>query len=252
MIRSYNQKYTGIRSYTPLREALCSRQLTHLLGSGILDVAVDLDMPSLISGCVPPASVLQFSIHNVPQTYVPTLLPWQLEMPQDLITIYQDISNLSHALGRAFRLQLPLDLHYFDGIIFNVQQRLLMNGAIDMSSVPGVVRVGLVLYIKSLKTPISLLPETSTFLVKKLFGFFASPPVLGDRLRIWLVFIGALAATEGTLEQRWFVKEVHRLTSTRGGQEKRWLQIQEGLSSILWIAEIHEPVAKAIWLKGEW
>ncbi|KAF2184487.1 hypothetical protein K469DRAFT_634018 [Zopfia rhizophila CBS 207.26] len=210
---------------------------------GILEIAVDLDRRPLLPDFYRSRSLLE---HEMECSAVETSRPVLSLFPAHpaLAGIFQDLFALSQYIERA---QTGIDPNAFDEDIFNLQQRLLACNSTDMSEFNSAFRITALLYTKSLTGLIAKLPKTSLGLVWKLrvlLDKFSIPPM---PMMLWALFMGGLAALEGTREQEWFLSKIAICALEYLKGNACWAAVRQTLSSILWISTIHDAAGEALW-----
>lgn len=223
---------------------LYTRVLT--IFSGILEIAVDSDnIPNtqLLSDLVEITGGSSGQVNAI----VPAKLPCSCEISMDLASIFCDISSLSGALQDAMMRQTKLNPQYMDSAVFGLLQRLLLCTSQHMSACHNAFRICLILYIKSLTCTIARFVVTSTTLVKKLQSYMEGCLLTPTRLTRWMLFMGCLAAADGTLEKKWFVSSlVECLSQDMRGKDGQHV-FQNELNSVMWIEFVHGKHTDAIW-----
>lgn len=214
--------------------------------SGILEIAVDSDnIPNtqLLSDLVE----ITGGSSGQANAIVPAKLPCACEISMDLVSIFCDISSLSGALQDAMMRQTRLNPQYMDSAVFGLLQRLLLCTSQHMSTCHNAFRICLILYIKSLTCTIRRFVVTSTSLVGKLQSSMEGCLLTPTRLTRWMLFMGCLAAADGTLEKQWFVSSlVECLSQDMRGKDGQYA-FQNELNSIMWIEFVHGKHTNAIW-----
>ncbi|KAK4064868.1 transcriptional regulator family: Fungal Specific TF [Trichoderma aggressivum f. europaeum] len=215
---------------------------------GVFDIAVDLDRPPLIEGlCNSPSTASLDS-------------PWSEEsgsslsecrIPMSLFGIFQDVLQVSTTIGDAMTRNIKLDTTYLYETVFGLYNRLLNCQSDTMPSCDNSLRICLILYIKSIVSQ-DRLNVTSMNLVRKLQASIQGCLHSSAPLTRWKLFIGGLAATDGTSEQQWFIQRLATAVSESNmSGEDGWKSLQADLSDILWVKPIHETAGHKLWLQIE-
>lgn len=214
--------------------------------SGILEIAVDSDnIPNtqFLSDLVQTTNALSDQTVAI----IPTRLTCSCEISMDLASILDYISALSGALQDAMMRQTKINPECMDSAVFGLLQRLLLCASQYMSACHNAFRICLILYLKSLTCTFERFVITSTTLVKKLRSYMDSCLLAPTSLTRWKLFIGCLAAADGTLEKQWFVSSLVECLSRDMRGEDGQSAFQSELSSVLWVEFVHGKCANAVW-----
>ncbi|UKZ91263.1 uncharacterized protein TrAFT101_006254 [Trichoderma asperellum] len=144
---------------------------------------------------------------------------------------------------------IKLDTDHLYESVFGLYNRLLSCQSDKMGDCENSLRISLILYIKSL-TSNGRFNATSMNLVRKLQasiqGCLHSPSPLGR----WELFMGSMASSEGTVEQRWFFQySAAAMAESHMASEDGWTAFQAELNSILWVKPVHEAAGYHLWLQ---
>lgn len=139
---------------------------------------------------------------------------------------------------------IKLDTDNLYETVFGLYNRLLSCQSDRMSDCDNSLRVSLILYLKSL-TSSGHFNITSMNLVRKLQASIQGCPHSPSPLTRWKLFIGSMAASDGTTEQQWFLQH----SATAMASVDGWVAFQEELSSILWIKPVLEAAGHNLWLQ---
>ncbi|KAL7904835.1 hypothetical protein GGI35DRAFT_472044 [Trichoderma velutinum] len=238
----------GLAELVSIRGGLSSinETLRSKMYRGILEIAVDSDnIPNsqLLSDLVEITGVSSSQTKAI----VPVELPCSCEVSLELISIFCNISSLSGALQDAMMQQTKLNPQYMDSVVFGLLQRLLLCTSRYMSACHNAFRICLILYIKSLTCSFERFVVTSTTLVKKLQSYMEGCLLTPTPLIRWRLFMGCLAAADGTPEKQWFVLSLAEcLPQDMKGEDDQYA-FQNELNSIMWIEFVHGKHTNAIW-----
>lgn len=146
---------------------------------------------------------------------------------------------------------IKLDTYYLYETVFGLYNRLLNCQSDTMPSCDDSLRICLILYIKSIVSS-DRLNLTSMNVVRKLQASIQGCLSSSAPLTRWKLFIGGLAATDGTAEQQWFLQRLATAVSESNmSGEDGWKSLQAELSDILWVKPIHETAGHKLWLQIE-
>lgn len=159
------------------------------------------------------------------------------------------MTQLNTVVDDAMTRNIKLDTDNLYESVFGLYNRLLSCQSDRMSDCDNSLRVSLILYIKSL-TSNGRLNATSMNLVRKLQASIQGCLHSPSPLTRWKLFIGSMAASDGTTEQQWFLEQsaAAMADNTMTGGDG-WMAFQEELSSILWIKPVHEAAGYNLWLQ---
>lgn len=133
--------------------------------------------------------------------------------------------------------------------VFGIYNRLLSCQSDKMSDCDNSLRISLILYIKSL-TSGGRFNTTSMNLVRKLQASIKGCLHSSSPLMRWKLFIGSMAASDGTTEQQWFVQHsATAIAKNDMASADGWMAFQGELSSILWVKPVLEAAGCNLWLQ---
>ncbi|UKZ74945.1 hypothetical protein TrVFT333_002615 [Trichoderma virens FT-333] len=238
----------GLAELVSIRGGLSSidERLRSKMYRGILEIAVDSDnIPNtqLLSDLIDTTGVSSGKTNVID----PAKLPCSREMVMDLASMFHDILAMSDALQDAMMRQTKLNPEYMDSTVFGLLQRLLLCASHHMSECHNAFRICLILYMKSLTCMFERFVITSTTLVRKLQSYMESCLLTPTPLTRWKLFIGCLAAADGTPEKQWFISSLAECLSQDMRGEDGKYTFQNELRSILWIEFVHGKHTNAIW-----
>ncbi|KAF3073349.1 hypothetical protein CFAM422_004381 [Trichoderma lentiforme] len=215
---------------------------------GVFDIAVDLDRPPLIEGlCDSPSTTSEDS----PYSEASESFPSECRIPSSLFSIFQDVLQVSTTIEDAMTRNIKLDTTYLYETVFGLYNRLLNCQSDTMPSCDDSLRICLITYIKSIVST-DRLNVTSMNLVRKLQASIQGCLQSSAPLTRWKLFIGGMAATDGTAEQQWLLQHLANATSENNmSGEEGWKSLQAELSGILWVKPIHETAGHKLWLQIE-
>lgn len=165
--------------------------------------------------------------------------------------MFDDVVQFSTTVDDAITRNIKLDTNSLYDLVFGLYNRLLSCQSDSMSGCDNSLRICLILYIKSTVSHDNV-NTTSMHLVKKLqaslqdcLSIHSSTP-----LTRWKLFIGGMAATDGTPEKQWFLQHLaEALAETEIAGEDGWGSLQAELSSIVWTRPINEAAGQKLWLQ---
>ncbi|KAL7959427.1 hypothetical protein V8C34DRAFT_313284 [Trichoderma compactum] len=215
---------------------------------GVFDIAVDLDRPPLIEGlCDSPSTISEDS----PGSEESGPSPSECRIPSSLFSIFQNVLQVSATIDDAMTRNIKLDTNHLYETVFGLYNRLLNCQSDTMPSCDDSLRICLIIYIKSIVSS-DRLNLTSMNLVRKLQASIQGCLRSSASLTRWKLFIGGLAATDGTAEQQWFLQRLAAAVSESNmSGEDGWKSLQAELSDILWVNPIHETAGHKLWLQIE-
>jgi hypothetical protein len=173
----------------------------------------------------------------------------ECRVPPRLSSIFYDITQLNATIDDAMTRDLKLDTDHLYERVFGLYNRLLTCQSDRMSACDNSLRISLILYIKSLASN-DRLNMTSTNLVRKLQTSIQGCLNSSTPLTRWKLFIGSMAASDGTVEQEWFLQHLATATAENNMMgADGWKSFQAELSDILWAKPIHEAAGYRLWLQ---
>ncbi|KAM0261888.1 hypothetical protein ACHAQJ_002091 [Trichoderma viride] len=216
---------------------------------GVFDIAVDVDKAPLLDEGLRDSPSRDFILEDSFDLveFEPALS--ECRIPPRLSSIFYDISQFSALVDDAMTRNLKLDTDYLYETVFGVYNRLLTCQSDRMSDCDNSLRISLILYIKSLASN-NRLNTTSTNLVRKLQTSIRGCLHSSSPLTRWKLFIGSMAASDGTVEQQWFLQHLATaMTENNMVGEDGWKSLQAELSDILWVKPIHTAAGYKLWLQ---
>lgn len=216
--------------------------------SGVFDIAVDVDQPPLLDeGLRDSPSREIISEDNLDSES--ELASSECRIPPRLSSIFHDITQLNAVVDDAMTRNVKLDTDNLYESVFGIYNRLLSCQSDKMSDCDNSFRISLILYIKSL-TSGGRFNATSINLVRKLQASIQGCLHSPSPLMRWKLFIGSLAASDGTTEQQWFLQHsATAVVQSEMASADGWMAFQEELSSILWVKPVLEAAGHNLWLK---
>lgn len=244
-IVEWDPKYIGKGSTSSIDIHGCN---SYYLFSGVFDIAVDVDQPPLLDEGLrdsPSREIISEDSLDSESELAST----ECRVPPRLSSIFHDITQLNAVVDDAMTRNIKLDTDNLYESVFGIYNRLLSCQPGNMSDCDNSLRISLILYIKSL-TSGGRFNATSMNLVRKLQASIQGCLHSPSPLTRWKLFIGSLAASDGTTEQQWFLQHSATamaesdMTSADG-----WMAFQEELSSILWVKPVLEAAGYNLWLQ---
>ncbi|KAL7814395.1 hypothetical protein V8C26DRAFT_142800 [Trichoderma gracile] len=218
---------------------------------GVFDIAVNSDMPPLLDDGLQgyPSSVIVSEDGS--ETEDSDIGTSECRISPHLSRIFDDVVQFSSTIDDAMARNIKLDTNQLYELVFGLYNRLLSCQSDTMSGCDNSLRICLILYIKSIVSHDSL-STTSSLLVKKLqasikdcLDSHSSTP-----LTRWKLFVGGMAATDGTSEKQLFLQQLaDTLTENEMKGEDGWESLQAELSSIVWTRPINEAAGHKLWLQ---
>ncbi|RFU78611.1 hypothetical protein TARUN_3581 [Trichoderma arundinaceum] len=216
---------------------------------GVFDIAVDVDRPPLLDDGLRDSPSRELIPEDSLDLDESELAPPECRIPPRLSSIFHDIVQLNTTLDDAITRNIKLDTDYLYETVFGLYNRLLTCKSDRMSDCDNSLRLCLILYIKSLSSS-QRLNLTSMNLVRQLQLSIEDCLSSSTPLTRWKLFIGCMAASEGSAEQQWFLQQLATAATENGMVgEEGWKAFQSELSSILWTKPINEAVGYKIWLQ---
>ncbi|KAM0523845.1 hypothetical protein ACHAPE_001097 [Trichoderma viride] len=215
---------------------------------GVFDIAVDVDQPPLLDEGLrdsPSREIIsEDSLESESE-----LASSECRIPPRLSSIFHDITQLNAVVDDAMTRNVKLDTDSLYESVFGIYNRLLSCQSDKMSDCDNSLRISLILYIKSL-TSGGRFNATSTNLVRKLQASIQGCLHSSSPLMRWKLWIGSLAASDGTTEQQWFLQHSATAIAESGmASADGWTVFQEELSSILWAKPVLEAAGHNLWLR---
>ncbi|KAL7892134.1 hypothetical protein HDV64DRAFT_189334 [Trichoderma sp. TUCIM 5745] len=210
---------------------------------GVFDIAVDVDKPPLLDEGLRDSPSREIVSEDGLDSESELPLS-ECRVPPRLSSIFHDITQLSAVVDDAMTRNIKLDTDTLYESVFGLYNRLLSCQSDKMSDCDNSLRISLILYIKSL-TSCGRFDATSVNLVRKLQASIQGCPHPPSPLTRWKLFIGGIAASDGTTEQQWFLQH----SATAMASADCWMAFQEELSSILWIKPVLETAGYNLWLQ---
>ena len=218
---------------------------------GVFDIAVNSDRPPLLDDGLrgyPSGAIVSEDGSAADDSELDTS---ECRIPLRLSSMFDDVVQFSSTVDDAMTRNIKLDTNYLYQLVFGLYNRLLSCQSDDMSGCDNSLRICLILYIKSIVSHDNL-NTTSTHLVRKLqasiqdcLDAHSSTP-----LTRWKLFVGGLAATEGTTEKQWFLQKLADTTAEKTLEgEDGWESLQAELGSIVWSRPINEGAGHRLWLQ---
>ena len=164
-----------------------------------------------------------------------------------LVSIYHDLSRFSYALQFALgSTQIKLHPRAFDEDVVFTQFELLTSQDHDKSALEKVLRLGAIMYVKSVSRSTPLSPWSSANLSQRLKSIVANLAIdMSARLLlVWLCFIGASASQESN--RAWFIKKLVEILAV-DAKTWTWQNAKEALQKVLWVEQIHGDTCKRVW-----
>ncbi|PTB41110.1 hypothetical protein M441DRAFT_140881 [Trichoderma asperellum CBS 433.97] len=215
---------------------------------GVFDIAVDVDKPPLLDEGLRDSPSREIISEDSLDSESELPLS-ECRIPPRLSSIFHDITQLNAVVDDAMARNIKLDTDHLYESVFGLYNRLLSCQSDKMGDCENSLRISLILYIKSL-TSNGRFNATSMNLVRKLQasiqGCLHSPSPLGR----WELFMGSMASSEGTVEQRWFFQHsAAAMAESHMASEDGWTAFQAELNSILWVKPVHEAAGYCLWLQ---
>ena len=164
-----------------------------------------------------------------------------------LVSIYHDLSRFSYALQVALdSSEIKLHPRSFDEDVVFAQYELLTSQADDESELEKALRLGAIMYVKSISRSTPLSPWSSAKLSQKLrsiVGYLAID-IPARLLLVWVCFVGASASQES--DRMWFIKRLVEILSF-DAKTWTWEDAKEALRKVLWVELIHNDMYKKVW-----
>ncbi|UKZ74978.1 hypothetical protein TrVFT333_002648 [Trichoderma virens FT-333] len=218
---------------------------------GVFDIAVDVDKPPLLDEGLRDSSSRETICEDDLESDGSESTPPECRVSPRLSSIFHDVAQLSTTVDDAMTQNLKLDPNYLYETVFGLYNRLLTCQSDKMSGCNDSLRISLILYLKSIAAQ-DRLNGTSMNLVRKLQASIQGCLRSSSPLTRWKLFIGGLAATDGTAEQQWFLQHLATaMTEKNMVGEDGWKSLQAELSDVLWVKPIHEAAGYKLWLQIE-
>jgi hypothetical protein len=156
-------------------------------------------------------------------------------------------------MRRALAERRKIEPTSFDDSMFDFQYHLLEFRHEEANLIDKALRIALLIYVKTLARPLEILKPQSSRLVDRLYSYvsiytFKCHCTLDTSpLMLWLLFMGGIAAAQGTEVHMWFLEQIIVWVESRSGTELSWDAIQGKLDSVLWNSYVHEEVGRALW-----
>ncbi|EGR45051.1 uncharacterized protein TRIREDRAFT_111516 [Trichoderma reesei QM6a] len=220
---------------------------------GVFDIAVNSDRPPLLEDGLRgfPENEVIVSEDDGSEREESGLDTSECRISSHLSSIFDDVVQFSATVDEAMTRNIKLDTNPLYELVFGLYNRLLSCQSDSMSGCDNSFRICLILYIKSIVSHDCPNP-TSMHLVKKLQASLqdclAAHP--STSLTKWKLFVGGMAATDGTCEKQWFVQRLaETLTENEVEREGGWELLQAELGSIVWTKPINEAAGYRLWLQ---
>ncbi|EHK39476.1 uncharacterized protein TrAtP1_007051 [Trichoderma atroviride] len=215
---------------------------------GVFDIAVDVDKPPLLDEGLrdsPSREIISEDSLDSESELAST----ECRVPPRLSSIFHDITQLNTVVDDAMTRNIKLDTDNLYESVFGLYNRLLSCQSDKMSDCDNSLRISLILYIKSL-TSVGRFNATSMNLVRKLQASIQGCLHSPSPLTRWKLFIGSIAASDGTTEQQWFLQHsAMAMGESDMASPDSWMTFQEELSSILWVKPVLEAAGYNLWLQ---
>lgn len=177
-------------------------------------------------------------------------VPAECLIPPRFSSIFHDIVQMSAMVDDAITRNIKLDTNSLYENVFGLYNRLLTCKSDKMRDCDNSLRISLILYIKSLVSNDNL-RLTSMNLVRKLQTSIHGCLLSSTPLTRWKLFMGCMAASDGTPEQQWFLQHLATaLAANHMVGEDGWEAFQAELAEILWMKPMHEVDGYRLWLQS--
>ena len=210
---------------------------------------MDVDRPPLLDDGLSDSPNGEIFSEDISESGASEPASYECRISPLLSGIFKDTVLFSATVDEAMTQNIKLDTSSLYENVFSLYNRLLTCQSDKMSGCDDSLRVCLILYIKSIVSS-ERLNVSSMNLVRKLQVSIQDCLHSSAPLAKWKLFIGGMAATDGTSEQQWFLQHLAATTAQNSMVgEDGWKSLQAELSDILWAKPIHEIAGHKLWLQ---